>query len=111
MKDFINLIIKKGFEQKSKNIWEQEKKIQQQSQVIIINNQPIQTPGKVISIKYYITFLGFGGLENKNDCDILLQFNFKIIIENDTKLDFDELFYFNDLKYFENILNNYDKTP
>ena len=102
--EFINEIdkwlITKGL-QKNENNWEKSFQVQGQGMVMNINGQQFQQPGEIISMKYNMSVVGEGSVDNVP----FLQISFQVKQGDDLVVDTEECIYYNEIEIIKNITN------
>lgn len=96
----------KGFEE-SDDGFICTKRVRQPGQTISINGRVMQQPGEEIEIKNIVCFIGDGWVANMDDTNKkdFSQVIFKTYQNNALVFQYEDMFYWDDLDCFYNILN------
>jgi len=76
-------------------------------QHINFNGQNMVQSGGIVMLKTIITFIGDGWVSNLDDTNqrSFTQIKFKVLQDKDTRLDYEECFYWDEIERFKNIFN------
>lgn len=106
----LNTIQSSGFEEVDLR-YEKTTIHRQHGQTIIINGQQMEQPGKPVQIKHVIYFNGDGWVANEDESDKREFTQIKFVVEQDdqTMMEYEDCFYWDDVTYFINIFNQFNR--
>jgi hypothetical protein len=100
-----NIIKQYGFTEND-NGYEKISEQRTGGQILSINGQRMEQPGKIVVIKHIINFFEDGWVANEDEsCKReFTQIKFDILQDNQNIGTYEDCFYWDDINYFENIL-------